>query len=97
MQQFDKIGKVDILNCVCRLRQMRGMTVQTESQYRWIHMVMLRYMQGKLFKRESAGRGASTSGAGMCSAVVPECLCATYLRGQSVCIVYLYLCICIVL
>eukprot|EP00041_Stephanoeca_diplocostata_P036134 m.1302609 g.1302609 ORF g.1302609 m.1302609 type:complete len:825 (+) comp24808_c0_seq7:272-2746(+) len=63
MQQFDKIGKVDILNCVCRLRQMRGMTVQTESQYRWIHMVMLRYMQGKLFKRESAGRGASTSGA----------------------------------
>eukprot|EP00038_Savillea_parva_P003458 m.125963 g.125963 ORF g.125963 m.125963 type:complete len:895 (+) comp11179_c0_seq2:88-2772(+) len=53
MQQFDHGGHVDIVNCVCRLRQMRGMTVQTESQYRWIHRVMLRYMQGKLFDRET--------------------------------------------
>lgn len=42
MQQFDECGYVDIQNCVCRLRQMRGMTVQTESQYRWIHVVMQR-------------------------------------------------------
>mmetsp|Transcript_885 Transcript_885/g.2936 ORF Transcript_885/g.2936 Transcript_885/m.2936 type:complete len:834 (-) Transcript_885:44-2545(-) len=65
MQQFDELGHVDILNCVCRLRQMRGMTVQTESQYRWIHTVMLRYMEGKLYEREMEGEPGSPGIEGM--------------------------------
>lgn len=49
MKQFDAMETIDILGCVCKLRQSRGLTVQTASQYRFIHMVMDRYMAGVLY------------------------------------------------
>lgn len=49
MKQFDAMKTIDILGCVCKLRQSRGLTVQTASQYRFIHMVMDRYMGGILY------------------------------------------------
>ena len=52
MQQFDKLKKMDILGCVCGLRRSRGMTVQTSPQYRYIHEVLQRYMEGKLYEVE---------------------------------------------
>lgn len=48
MRQFDAEARMDILKCVCQLRQSRGMTVQTAMQYRFIHMVLQRYTEGKL-------------------------------------------------
>lgn len=48
MKQFDATETIDILGCVCKMRQSRGLTVQTASQYRFIHMVMERYMSGLL-------------------------------------------------
>jgi len=50
MKQFDAMKTIDILGCVCKLRQSRGLTVQTASQYRFIHMVMDRYMNGVLYE-----------------------------------------------
>lgn len=52
MHQYDKEGQVDILESVGKLRQDRGMTVQTESQYMFIHTVMLKYMKGTLREAE---------------------------------------------
>jgi len=54
MKQYDANKYVDILNCVGKLRQDRGMTVQTESQYRYIHQVLLKYMQGTLSQRDES-------------------------------------------
>jgi len=53
MHQFDKEKAIDILTAVGKMRQNRGMTVQTESQYKFIHSVMLKYMEGKLDEREA--------------------------------------------
>lgn len=50
MTEFDKTGHVDILKRVCRLRQSRGLTVQTAVQYRFIHEALQRHTKGLLFK-----------------------------------------------
>eukprot|EP00039_Didymoeca_costata_P008353 m.110748 g.110748 ORF g.110748 m.110748 type:complete len:767 (-) comp14049_c0_seq7:1348-3648(-) len=52
MQQYDTEERIDILKCVCQMRQSRGMTVQTAAQYRFIHSVMQKYTEGDLMKNE---------------------------------------------
>jgi protein tyrosine phosphatase len=61
MHQFDKEKAIDILTAVGKMRQNRGMTVQTESQYKFIHSVMLKYMEGKLDEREAIDTTRDTS------------------------------------
>ena len=60
MHQFDKEKAIDILTTVGKMRQNRGMTVQTESQYKFIHAVMLKYMEGRLHQREAVDNARDT-------------------------------------
>lgn len=47
MQQYNLIGKVDILGIVARLREDRGGMVQTEEQYEFIYHALLAYARSK--------------------------------------------------
>eukprot|EP00911_Craspedida_sp_UC1_P002753 UC1_evm5s2017 len=63
MQQYDKFGEVDVLQAICRMRQERGMSVQTATQYVFIHSVLVEYIEEQLTKSGDGGAAAAAAAA----------------------------------
>lgn len=82
----------DLLPCTWWLTMIcRSLTMHIRQHWTscvLAEQVMLRYMQGKLFKRESAGHGASKTGASACENPTLTCL-KCYNRAFA--LVYLFL------